>query len=79
MPKYFTEKQIEDFKNGSINFPIFLIDREQDEVVMVSEVVRLGGVGDNNGTPTEIAVQVHKVGEMPYTLTYRLDKDSKGS
>ena len=51
--KYYTEKEVQDFKDDSINFPRIIIEKEQDEVIEVSEVVSISGMADNNGTPTE--------------------------
>ena len=42
--KYYTEKEVQDFKNGSINFPMIIIEKEQDEVIEVSEVVSISGI-----------------------------------
>tara|TARA_R110000803_G_scaffold193947_1_gene256949 strand:- start:1821 stop:2042 length:222 start_codon:yes stop_codon:yes gene_type:complete len=70
--KYFTEKEVQDFKDGSINFPYIIVEKEQHEVIEVSEIVRLSGMADNNGTPTEIGVQVHIKGEPIKHLTYKL-------
>jgi len=75
MSKYFTEKEIQDFKNGSINYPMFIVEKEQHEVIEVSEVVAIGGMADNNGTPTEIRIQVHRKGKETEHLTYKLVKD----
>ena len=70
--KYFTEKEVQDFKDGSINFPYIIVEKEQHEVSEVSEIVRLSGMADNNGTPTEIGVQVHTKGKPITHLTYKL-------
>ena len=70
--KYFTEKEVQEFKDGSINFPLIIVGKEQHEVIEVSEIVSLSGMADNNGTPTEIGIQVHTKGEPSKHLTYRL-------
>ena len=70
--KYYTEKEVQDFKNGSINFPMIIIEKEQDEVIEVSEVVSISGMAANNGTPSEIGIQVHRKGKEIEHLTYRL-------
>ena len=70
--KYFTEKEVQDFKNGSINYPYIVVEKEQHEVIEVSEIVRLSGMADNNGTPSEIGIQVHKKGEPTKHLRYKL-------
>jgi len=70
--KYFTEKEIEDFKNGSINYPMIIVKKEQHEAVQVSEVVAVSGMVDNNGTPSEIKIRVHNKGEESKLLTYHL-------
>jgi len=70
--KYFTEKEIQDFKDGSINYPYVLVEKEQHEVIEISEVVALSGMANNNGTPTEIGIKVHTKGEPTKCLTYRL-------
>ena len=70
--EYFTEKEIQDFKDGSINYPYVLVEKEQYEVIEISEVVALSGMANNNGTPTEIEIKVHTKGEPTKCLTYRL-------
>lgn len=70
--KYFTEKEVQEFKDGSINFPLIIVKKEQHEVIEVSEIVSISGMADNNGTPTEIGIQVHTKGEPTRHLTYRL-------
>ena len=70
--KYFTEKEIQDFKDGSINYPFLVVEKEQYEVIEVSEVVGLSGMSNNNGTPNEIGIEVHTKGEPTKCLTYRL-------
>ena len=70
--KYFTEKEIEDFKKGSVNYPYIVIEKEHHEVVEVSEIVGIGGMANNNGTPTEISIQVHRKEKETKHLTYVL-------
>lgn len=72
--EYFTEKEINDFKNGSINYPYIVVKKEQHEVIEVSEIVRISGMADNNGTPTSIGIQVHKKGQPIEHLNYILEK-----
>jgi hypothetical protein len=72
--KYFTQKEIQDFKNGSINYPFLIVEKEQDEVIQVSEVVSIGGMANNNGTPTSIGIQVHRIGKEVEHLRYVLEK-----
>jgi len=36
--KYYTEKEVQDFKNRSINFPMIIIEKEQDEVIYCSVI-----------------------------------------
>ena len=70
--KYFTEKEVQDFKDGSINYPIIIVEKEQHEVIEVSEIVSISGMADNNGTPTEIGIQVHTKGSPTKYVTYKL-------
>ena len=42
--KYFTEKEVQDFKDGSINFPYIIVEKEQHEVIEVSEILMLGAM-----------------------------------
>ncbi len=72
--KYFTEEEVQKFKDGSINYPLIIVEKEQHEVVEVSEIVSISGMADNNGTPTEIGIQVHTKGEPTKHLTYYLVK-----
>ena len=71
----FTEKEIKDFKEGSINFPYMVVEEEQNQVIEVSEIVSLSGMADNNGIPTEIGIQVHTKGKPIKHLTYTLKKN----
>ncbi len=70
--KYFTEKEVQNFKNGSINYPLIIVAKEQHEVVEVSEIVSLSGMIDNNGIPNEIKIQVHTKDKPIKHLTYKL-------
>jgi len=70
--KYFTEKEIEDFKKGSINYPLMVIEKEQHEVIIVSEITNISGMSYNNGTPTSINIKVHRKGQEAELLTYTL-------
>jgi len=70
--KYFTEKEVQDFKDGSINYPYIVVEKEQHEVIEVSEIVSIGGMANNNGIPTEIEIQVHTKNEPTKHLKYRL-------
>ena len=70
--KYFTEEEVQDFKDGSINFPHIIVEKEQHEVLEVIEVVSLSGMAQNNGTPTVIGIQVHTKGKPTKHLEYRL-------
>ena len=72
--KYFTEKEVQDFKDGSINYPFIIIEKEQHEVIEVSEIVSISGMADNNGTPTGISIQVHRKGQEVEHLNYTLNK-----
>ena len=74
MNKYFTEKELNDFKKGSINYPMMIIEKEQNEVIEVSEVVALSGMADNNGIPSEISIQVHRKNKPTEHLRYKLVK-----
>lgn len=70
--KYFTEKEVQDFKDGSINYPSIIIEKEQHEVVEISEIVSISGMASNNGTPTELGIQVHRKGRDVEHLRYKL-------
>lgn len=70
--KYFTEKEIKDFQNGSINYPYLVVEKGQHEVVEISEIIAINGMADNNGIPTTINVRVHKKGEKTKCLSYEL-------
>ena len=72
--KYFTEKEVQDFKDGSINYPLIIVEKEQHEVVEVSEIVSISGMVDNKGIPSEIGIQVHTKGEPTKHLFYKLVK-----
>ena len=70
--RYYTEKEVQDFKDGSINYPLMIIEKKQNEVIEVSEVVAISGMADNNGIPLEISIQVHRKGKETKNLKYRL-------
>ncbi len=71
--KYFTEKEIQDFKDGSINYPMIIVEKEQHQVVEVSQVVAIGGMATNNGTPNRISIQVHRKDKPTQYLNYILE------
>lgn len=75
MKQYFTEQEVQEFKDGSINYPFITFDKKEDEVLEVSEVTSIGGMATNNGTPTRITVRVHRKGELDKLLTYTLDNE----
>lgn len=70
--RFFTQSEVEAFMDGSINYPHLIVEKEHNEVIEVSEVVMLGGMADNNGTPDTIGIQVHRKGEPTRHLTYKL-------
>ena len=70
--KYFTEEEVQNFKNGSINYPLIIVEKEEHEVIEISEIVSLRGMVDNNGIPNEIGIQVHTKNKPTKNLTYKL-------
>ncbi len=70
--EYFTEKEIQDFKNSSINYPYIVIEKQHHEVIQISEIVSIAGMAKNLGTPTEITVHVHEKGKDKRELKYKL-------
>jgi len=73
--KYFTEKEIKEFKAASFNYPFLIVEKEQNQVIQITEVVSLSGMEENDGTPTEISMQVHtkgKEGNEMKSLRYKL-------
>lgn len=73
MSEYFTEKEIKEFIEGSITFPYMTVEKEQNQVVEVSEIVSISGMATNNGIPTAIGVQVHRKGTPIQHLKYALE------
>lgn len=72
--EYFTEKEIEHFKNTSLNYPQLIIHKEQHEVIEITEVTRIAGMRNNKGLPTQIEMAIHsKTGPTKY-CTYILEK-----
>ena len=70
---YFTEEEIENFKKGSLPFPLIVYEGDNPQnVIEVSEVISLSGMADNNGTPTIITIYKHIKGKESERLTYRL-------
>jgi hypothetical protein len=74
--KFFTEKEVQDFENGSIKFPHMTVKKEQHEVVTVHEVVGMSGMATNNGIPTELTTVLHEKGKEPRTLSYIRPRDN---
>ena len=70
--KYFTKQEIEAYKNNSLNFPSFLIENDQDEVIQVDEIVSMSGMAYNNGIPTEFTILSHRKDAPTKTLIYSL-------
>ena len=73
--KYFTEKEIKEFKAESFNYPFLIVEKEQNQVIQITEVISLSGMEENDGTPTEISMQVHtkgKEGNEMKSLRYKL-------
>ncbi|SED21619.1 hypothetical protein SAMN04489761_4653 [Tenacibaculum sp. MAR_2009_124] len=71
---YFTENELDEFKKGSISYPLIVTEKGENEVIEVSQVVMLGGMSSNKGTPTEIGIQVHRKGKKNATPQIHLKK-----
>jgi hypothetical protein len=71
---HFTEKELEDFKKGSLPFPYFIYEETPEKVTEVMEVVSISGMASNGGLPTEISIYHHKKGKTTKRLTYKLKK-----
>ena len=70
---FFSEAELDDFRNGSIRFPFMICDGDKDfNVVEVNEVIALSGMADNKGTPTEMTIYKHVKGKETERLVYRL-------
>lgn len=71
---HFTEKELEDFKKGSLPFPYFIYEEAPEKVTEVMEVVAMSGMADNKGVPTQISIYHHVKGKTTKRLTYKLKK-----
>jgi hypothetical protein len=69
---YFTEKEIQDFKDGSINFPYILYKDSSDQPCEVYEVVMISGMADRKGIPGEITIYRQQKGMAHQRLVYKL-------
>lgn len=75
MSKYFTETEIEDFKSGSIKFPLICYEgTDEKNVVSVWEVTALSGMADNGGLPKKITIRIHSKIGPDVNLTYTLSE-----
>jgi hypothetical protein len=71
--KYFTEEEVQDFKNGSFQFPVAYYEgNDPKNVVEVTQVVGIGGMPNNNGIPTRIVMQKHHIDGTIISLEYML-------
>lgn len=71
--KYFTKKEIENIKKGSIHFPCIFYDGDNtDNVITIWEVVSLSGMAINNGIPNEITIYEKTKGKETKRLVYKL-------
>jgi len=70
--KYFSKEEVNEFLINSIRFPNIIIEKEQDEVVEISEITSYSGMSKNDGTPTQINISIHRKGEVTKKLIYDL-------
>lgn len=71
---HFTEKELEEFKKGSLPFPYFIFEESPKEITTVMELVSMSGMDKNKGIPTEISIYHHVKGKTTKRLTYKLKK-----
>lgn len=57
MKTHFTEQEISDFKAGSINYPLTLVD-DSNNIVEVHCINSISGMSDNKGIPSSLSVSV---------------------
>lgn len=71
--KYFTEEEIQEFKNVSLKYPQIIYDGvNENNVIQIVEVVRMSGMASNDGIPLEIHMRQHEKGKEVKRLRYRL-------
>lgn len=73
MADFFTEEQLQNFKSGSLPFPMFFCGKDTLNVVEVFEVVSISGMAQNNGTPTEITIMRRTPAGNNECLNYKLE------
>jgi hypothetical protein len=70
---FFTEEEVDNFKNGSIHYPLLIHDGTNERnIVEVNEIVMLSGMASNNGDPAEITIYKHQKGKEKKELVYRM-------
>ncbi len=70
---FFTEEEVDNFKNGSIHYPLLIHDGTKERnIVEVNEIVMLSGMASNNGDPAEITIYKHQKGKEKKKLVYRM-------
>ena len=71
--EFFTEEEIDNFKNGSIPFPLLVHDNTKEKnIIEVNEIVMLSGMASNNGDPDKITICKHQKGKEKQTLVYKM-------
>lgn len=71
--EFFTEEEIDNFKNGSIPFPLLVHDNTKEKnIIEVNEIVMLSGMASNNGDPDKIIIYKHQKGKEKQTLVYKM-------
>lgn len=70
---YFTDDEIKEFKERSLPFPLIVYEgTDPNNVIEVSEIVSIGGMSNNKGTPTKLTIYKHVKGKKTERLVYRL-------
>lgn len=71
--EFFTEEEIDNFKNGSIPFPLLIHDGTKERnIIEVNEIIMMSGMASNNGNPEKITIYKHQKGKEKKTLVYKM-------
>jgi len=70
---FFTEEEVDNFKNGSIHYPLLIHDGTNERnIVEVNEIIMLSGMASNNGSPAKITIYKHQKGKEKQRLVYKM-------
>lgn len=76
--KYFTQKELDDFSNGTLNCPMFFYTGKQTEnVVHVFSLDAMSGMRENKGIPTTLHFRDLRKDGPSKKLVYKLVEEEE--